>query len=645
MRAFAKAFTSFLLASSLITLAAAQNRASIPYPNAHTAKAIDLGKPDSATRISVTLTLRLNNANGAEQLLTELYTPGNSQFHRFLTAEQFTARFAPTQVEVARTITALEKYGLTAERSSATTLKVSGLPADLERAFAVSLHSYAVPAQQGIEGYTFRAPLSHPTIPAEISSTVSAAVGFDTSPHFRPYYHSAPQAIGTPKSKTPPSTPDPPGLWTVTDFVDYYDVQPLYKAKASGKGHTVGIMTLASFTPSDAFLYWSDLGLTVDPNRLTVVNVDGGPGKPSDRSGSDETTLDVEQSGGIAPGANVVVYQAPNTNQGFVDVFASAIDANLADTLSISWGDWEWFSNLENAPVTDPITGATVGTTQAIHELLLRAAIQGQSVYAAAGDNGAYDADGSCPPGECSDPLAVDYPASDSLITASGGTTIPGVQEFCLDSACDQVYDVNIPVESVWGWDYLDGLCAALGLDPVSCGIFPGGTGGGVSVAFTRPLYQLILPGAQLSQPNQSFTDNGQILFALPPYFPGRNVPDISFNADPETGYVILYTSNRHGLELETFIGGTSFVGPQLNGVTALVDDYLHIKRMGLLNYTIYGLALVGDAYRGPRAPMNIISAGDNWFYHGRNGYSPAVGLGTLDVANFASRLKGSFIF
>ena len=99
----------------------------------------------------------------------------------------------------------------------------------------------------------------------------------------------------------------------------------------TGAGRTIGILTFAAFTPSDAFAYWAALGLKVNPNRIQIVNVDGGPGAPSDASGSLETTLDVEQSGGIAPGANIIVYQAPNTLANFVDVFAAAIDANKAD--------------------------------------------------------------------------------------------------------------------------------------------------------------------------------------------------------------------------------------------------------------------------------------------------------------------------
>src|SRR5208282_6878664 len=146
--------------------------------------------------------------------------------------------------------------------------------------------------------------------------------------------------------------------------------------------------------------------------RVSIVNVDGGPGAPSDSSGSLETTLDVEQSGGIAPGAKIIVYQAPNTNQGFLDLFAAAVEANVAETLSTSWGTWEWFDNLQNAPVTDPLTGKTVSSIVAVHEQLLRAAIQGQTVFAAAGDGGAYDVNNDL---GCYGPFSATQPFSCSL--------------------------------------------------------------------------------------------------------------------------------------------------------------------------------------------------------------------------------------
>ena len=657
-------FLMSLLVLGMLPSAMAQTEsAAVPYPNAATPKAIDVGEfttLSGTTPISVTLALSLTDLNAAEILLKSLNTPGDPQFHQFLTADQFVARFAPANADVAKVIAALAKYGLAAQQTTATTLKVTGLPADMERAFSVSLHSYEVPAHGNVAGYTYHAPLTSPTIPAEISASVAGVVGLDSRPSLRPLNQAVPQTLPKPQSAKP-LTGNPFGLLTVADFAKYYDVDPLYNRGVTGSGRTLGVMSLANFTPSDAFAYWSALGLSVHANRIHIINVDGGPGAPSDVSGSLETTLDVEQSGGIAPGANILVYLAPNTNQGFVDLFAAAVDANRAETLSISWGFWEWFQNGENSPVTDPITGKTVGITQATHELLVRAAIQGQTVFAASADGGAYDVNNdlgcfgpysSAQPYSCSQPLSVDYPASDTAITAAGGTTLPGVQEHCTNASCTPPLIIDIPHERVWGWDYLEPLCNAIGLpNPITCGIFPVGSGGGVSILFEDPFYQFGLPGTQRSQPGQIWeagTDIGledgvPLFYALPSHYPGRNVPDLSFNADPETGYVIYYTSSVTGFGLDSFYGGTSFVAPQLNGVSALLGEYLHGSRIGLLNFPVYGLALTGQAYRGARAPLHAIAYGDNWFYHGSNGYNPAAGLGTLDVWNFAESLGGLF--
>jgi len=577
-----------------------------------------------STSISVTVMLSLHALDDAEALMKSLTTPGDPQFHKFLTADQFVARFAPKDAEVAKVVAELSKYGLAAQRTTATTLNVTGQPFDMERAFSVSLHTYEVPAHGNVPGYTYHVPLSPPTIPAEISEMVSAVVGLDSGPSLHTNHHVAHNRLAR-ASAAQGSTS---GNWTVLDFANYYDVQLLYKLGLSGKGRTLGIVTLASFTPSDAFAYWSALGLSVDPNRIQIVNIDGGPGAPSDASDSIETTLDVEQSGGIAPGANIIVYQAPNTEKGFADAFAAAVETNSAETLSTSWGKWEWlFGN---------------NSVQTFHELFLRAAIQGQTVFAASGDYGPYDVD-AYPPcfssSTCFLTFSVNYPASDPAITAAGGTTLAGNQKLCLNAACTPpYYTIDILHEGVWGWDYLLGLCDAIGQDPITCGIFPLGSGGGVSTLFEVPSYQLSLPGIQLSQPDQNVVFNEK-KYMLPSNFPGRNLPDVSFNADPDTGYAIYYTSDVSGFGIKTFWGGTSFVAPQLNGVSALFGEYLQ-SRLGLLNDPFYRLALSGQAYTNPGAPLRAIPYGDNWFYQGNNGYSLGAGLGTLDVANFAEFLR-----
>ena len=639
----------------------------MPYPDAATPQPVDLGALDTltdSTPVTFTVALRLPNIDDAESLLKSINSPGDPQYHKFLSASEFVTRFAPSAASVAQVIAALEKYGLRVEQTTATTLKVTGLPGDIERAFAVSLHNYAVPAHGNVEGYTFHAPLTHPTIPSEILSSVAAVVGLDSRAGFRPHFRIAPAAMAR-GSSTPPgaatgtTTGNAPGLLTVTDFVNLYDVAPLYSRGVSGSGRTLAIMTLASFTPSDAFAYWNALGLSVNSGRIRVVNVDGGPGAPSDVSGSAETTLDVEQSGGIAPGAKIIVYQAPNTDQGFVDMFASAIDADAAQSLSTSWGAWEWFSNFENGAVTDPSSGRTISSIQAIHELLVRAAIQGQSIFTSAGDGGAYDVQDTLGcygpyspkvPTSCSQPLSVDYPASDTAITAAGGTTLPGVQELCLNAACTKTYNVDVPHERVWGWDYLVGFCNAIGENPTACGIFPGGGGGGVSIMNAEPDYQYGVSGVQHSQYGQVYqagvtaAQGYAQFYVLPSNYAGRNVPDLSFNADPDTGYIIYYTSSVSGPEVLTYVGGTSFVAPQLNGVSALLGQYLNAREgLGLLNNELYGLALTGQAYAGPAAPLHAIAYGDNWFYYGRYGYNPGAGLGTLDVYNFAELMRYQF--
>lgn len=634
----------------LVCAATLLHAQSVPVSGAAMSKAVDHGDlavTDKSTPISVTVVLGIKNLSDAESLARSVNTPGDPQYHHFLTAAQFESQFAPGSATFARIAAGLAPYGLSARQTTAMTITVTGLPANMERAFGVSLHSYQVAAQGNVPGYSYHAPLSKLSIPAALSGSVAGIVGLDNRPSFQPHYRTVPASVSAVRSHaaaTTTTTGDAPGYWTVTDFAKYYDVQPLYSQGLTGSGHTLGIVTLAAFTPSDAYAYWNALGLPVSTNRIQIVNVDGGPGAPSDASDSEETTLDVEQAGGVAPGAKIIVYQAANTNQAWVDAYAMAVEDNVADSISTSWGDWEWTYTEQNAPVTDPTTGQTVSLLQAGHELFLRAALQGQTLFAASMDGGAYAAnDGlGCYPStspSCGLTVSVEYPASDPAITAAGGTTLAGTQQYNINGT---EVTINVPSERVWGWDYLEPICKVLQEDPYSCGIFPGGSGGGVSVQFAKPSYQMPISGTKTSQPGQDFVYNGTSEYQLPAYYAGRNVPDISFNADPETGYLLYYTSNVSGFSIIDNYGGTSFVAPQLNGVAALLEQDLN-GRLGLLNYSLYALGLGNVGYStavGTGAPLHAIPYGDNWFYFGTNGYNPAVGLGTLDVANFAQYLR-----
>ena len=619
------------------------------YPGAATPAPADLGTARAVlgnSTITVSVALPLRDGAGAQRLLESLYAPGSSEYRHFLSTPEFNARFGPTDATVAEVTKRFESQGLQVTRASSTLLKVSGTLNAVEAAFSVSLHAYQVAGSNGAPSYLYRAPTSAPQVTSDIASSVQAVLGLDTRPRFRPHIRHTSSAVkiaATKLAASAPNTPDAPGLWTVIDFADYYDVNPLYKQGIEGKHRTIGIVTLAAFTPSDAFAYWNSLGLSVAKNRIRIVSIDGGSGPPSDASGSDETTLDVEQSGGIAPAANMIVYEAPNTEQGFVDAFAAAFDSNIADTVSTSWGQWEYLDDTTTA--VDPFSGRTVNSLKAFNDLFLQAALQGQSMYAAAGDAGAYDANDPksiYPVPGFSKTLSVDSPASQPFLTAAGGTTLPGTQTFGLPNG--QTYSITLPVEQVWGWDYLNPLCALLGFpDPVDCGTFPGGGGGGVSVFMPRPFYQYFVPGITNSPAGQALFDETQtppqLIFKLPAHFAGRNVPDISLNADPDTGYVIWYTSDQSGFGVDTFGGGTSFVAPQLNGITALLDQGLGY-RVGLLNTALYNLVRFDAAYGGRHAPLRDITQGDNWFFNAQSGYDQATGVGVPDVGNLFKALQ-----
>ena len=142
----------------------------------------------------------------------------------------------------------------------------------------------------------------------------------------------------------------------------------------------------AALDPTAPDYFWQNVAHVPATGRtLTVSNVDGGPGAPSDAAGSGESDLDVEQSGALAPGANVIVYQAPNTDSGFADAFYDAASQNIASTVSASWLESEtylqaYISGDQESP----------GYQAAFDEAFLEMAAQGQSGFIASGDQGAY---------------------------------------------------------------------------------------------------------------------------------------------------------------------------------------------------------------------------------------------------------------
>ncbi len=590
----------------------------------------DRGLAPTDQNVTVSLVLRLRHEAALEAYARQTATPSSANFQKFLTTAEFAERYGATDAQIARVQQYLNKHGLRGEvLDNHMVISVHGTLGQFGSLFDTPVHNYV----SRKSGKHFHRPTRPLVMPVGLNDSVLLASGLNNEWHYAPH-HTPTLRVSNLQVANPPTTLSAqartaagnptatgvPGQYTVGDVADFYNINPLYQRGITGKGSTVAIVTLANFDPADAEDYWAAIGLDTKPNRITQVHVDGGGGT----DGAEETTLDVQQAGGLAPQANIIVYDAPNAGSGFVDAFARAVSDNKADSISTSWGLGEIFNfaalNIDGASDTDT---TDVGDLQAYHQIFLEAAVQGQSMFAASGDSGAYDTvrqlgagDG---PGEFTAPLTVDSPASDPYITAAGGTTVP--VKF-VNSAGDVV--LSIDQESVWGWDYL------LPFVPSRDAVFSVGGGGGVSVYWRQPLYQLFTWGTQRSEKNQSLVYNdpatGPFTYLkLPSKFRGRNVPDISLNADPETGYLLVYQGGLYSS------GGTSFVSPQLNGITALLRQSTG-HRIGLWNPHVYLLQNIFGY--GKWSAFNRISAGNNWFYAGNGHYNPGAGIGTLNVAN-----------
>jgi kumamolisin len=613
-------------------------------PPQHTsADTQDAGPTASSTEITTSIILNVTDPQGLQRFVYDTTTPGSFNYHRFLNVEQFVQRFAPSNRAIAKFVRYLESYGITVNKVYADNLDitVTGTAAQLNAVFATQLHDYTR------NGQRFHRPAWKFVLPGEFSSMVLAVPGLSNepsaiSPRFAHIGNGAfatetPGAVSWPQSGTATGIA---GDYTVGDVANRYDVNPLYRAGITGRGQTIGIMTLADFNADDAYAYWSDIGLKVRPNRITKVLVDGGTPIAAG-VGDNETSLDVEQSGGLAPDAKIRVYIAPNgTNNGFMDLFYAAASDNQADTVSISWGEAEeyYFAALEGGV---DYTGQLV----AIDQALMEGAAQGQSFFAAAGDSGAYDANEQLPYPYFSMQLSVDAPADDPFITAAGGTTLPLVLKSVTHPSCPAI---TVSQEQVWGYDYINNPWLTCH-DYTPYTLFPEGGGGGVSSFWSVPFYQRNVDGIQLTQPGQDLiyypdgdptnTSDAQEINLLPANFAGRNVPDLSLNADPESGYIVVDCTDFPAASnpgcAQGFWGGTSFVAPQLNGLTALIDQAAG-GRVGLLNPAIYALQKQWWWAYGRGGPFDDITAGDNWFYQGVPGYDDGSGIGTLDVAHLA---------
>jgi kumamolisin len=404
---------------------------------------VQAGAPAPVEIITITLVLRRRNS--APELESRVEHLSHSDFVELHGADQ-------SDIVAVEEFATAHGFSIGPVDQGARSIKISGPVSGLASVFEAKLE------MRQVGGRLIRSRAGYVRLPDELQDRVVAVLGFDERPVAKPYYSRPSNAV--------------PVSYQPTQVAKLYSFP-----QNTGRNQTIALIELGGgFRSSDLQKYWKQLG--VSNVSVAAVSVDGARNAPvGDPNSADaEVVLDIEVAGGIAPGALIAAYFAPNTDQGFLDAINTAIHdtTRKPSVISISWGaaEDEWTPQALNA------------FNAAFHD----AALLGISVCAAAGDNGSSD-------GEPGGNPHVDFPASSPWVLACGGTRLLSKNG-------------RIQSETVWN----DGTNG-------------GATGGGVSAHFSKPSYQ-----SKITVPKPKGTANST----------GRGVPDVAGVADPETGFAIL---------------------------------------------------------------------------------------------------------
>jgi len=447
--------------------------------------------------LNLSIGLPLRNQEALTNLLEQLYEPSSPLYHQYLTPQEFRERFGPTEQDYQRLIGFIQANGLKVirEHSNRVVLDVSGAVSDIEAAFATKLKVYPHPK----ENRRFFAPEVEPSVEPGLSILDISGLDNYVLPHPASLHLRTPLGQAVPNAG---SAPD--GSYRGTDFRAAYAPGVVL----SGTGQTVGLLEFDGYCASDVATYESGAGLPNVPLQNVLLNgVNGSAG-----ANNAEVALDIEVIVSMAPGlTSVMVYEGTLANTMLNNM---ALD-NRAKQLSSSW---------------------TFGINSTTENIFRQFGTQGQSMFQASGDDGAY-----------SD--TVPTPADDPNVTVVGGTTLstsgPGGAWVS---------------ETTWNWS--------------ATGMGSSASGGGVSTVYAIPSYQ---KGIDMSS-NQGSTRQ-------------RDLPDVAMTAD---NIWVVWNNGSKGA-----FGGTSASTPLWAGFMALVNQQSVANghsTLGLLNPALYSVAK-GSAY------------------------------------------------
>ncbi len=513
--------------------------------------------------------------------LAELTNPASANYRHFLTTAQFARQFGPSTSAIRAVRQYLEQNGLRVTHLSkaGTIIQAKGSTSNIAHAFSATLLTYKY---KSITNLAFASDASLPQAVGQYVKTVVGLSGITTL-HSKIARSKVTSRVSAPNfcsnngsSNSSGNTPGTNG-YDLTQQGRLYGLGPQWAAGKYGTGEKIAMYELQSYSPTDVSFYKSCYGLT---NSIQAINVDGGPQSADNTRGLEEANLDIEEAAGLAPGSTILVYQGTqNIGSGALDTYAQIADDNSAQIVSSSWGSCEFDTSTQPA------------AEQLIFQQM---AVQGQTVFSAAGDYGSSDCVGdtqiSVPASSAAFPdttLSVDDPSSQPYVTAVGGLSVQNI------TTLPTVWDVQC-IEQV---------------EPISCNTASGqdarGGGGGISSVWSLPSWQ------------QSAAAN------LSPAPTMRMVPDLSVMADLRTGFIVRDSGSW------TAVGGTSIGSPLMSALLAVAANVCGVTNFGTINPTLYSMPSNSFVDIGSsNANSNAVAYGITSYVSGA-GYDLASGLGS----------------
>ncbi len=607
--------------------------------NATAALVRHFGNPGQMLRVS--FGLQPPRMAEEEQFLAELMDPASPQFHRFLTPEEWNARFAPTPDDEAAVVgwAASQGFRITKRYPNRLIVDAEAPVGVLERALHVRINDYR------FEGDTYFANDREPALPAALATIIRSVGGLNNFPVMRPAYthgrqHPGPAytpgpVVGASRSSARPGAGSrrpqaAAGNGTVTpNFTNgFLDPTDIYGSNAydydalQAQQHCCNPLGHAGGTPPESSIALATYGnLRWDGSdftdmlgfhnqypylayNVTTIPINGGPStcvvtSTQSCANDGETALDAEWStatsnsfGSYLDTAHVYVYESSGSA---ADMYNAMLNDGYARVFSTSWSCTE-------------STGCSNSSMDTYHAIFNQMVGQGWTLMTASGDRGATD--------DCAN-VTVSYPAADPDVIGVGGTLLTLFNDGTFSS------------EVAW-----TGGTAAQ-----SCSKNNGGSGGGCSAHFAAPSFQ---------------SGSSQVCGSG-----SRSVPDISLNA--QRGQNFFFNGSLGG------VGGTSISSPMLAGFFAQEEAYLlylgsvtgndcgsyHLPctPIGNANYDLYHFGL-NPGY-APHYPFYDITSGCNsnditaangyTAYCSGAGYDSVTGWGTANMLQFAWAINTYF--